>query len=105
MQAHRAWRGLCYRPISDWREGEAGRYIYIPGLVPHVMSVLSPPHVAKAIRHTPKIQRDVTAPGLIGRCNREVLAQQVRRDGQIMLRIGGGFELALLPAPQAQFPA
>ncbi|MFM0515429.1 hypothetical protein, partial [Paraburkholderia sp. RL17-373-BIF-A] len=46
-------RGLCYRPISVWREGEAGRYIYVPGVVPYVMSVLSPPRVEKAIRHTP----------------------------------------------------
>ncbi len=52
MQAHRAERGLCYRPISEWRKGEAGRYIYIPGSVPYVMSVLTPPRVTIANRHT-----------------------------------------------------
>lgn len=52
MQAHRAERGLCYRPISVWHKGEAGRYIYIPGTVPYVMSVLIPFRVTIASCHT-----------------------------------------------------
>ena len=100
MKAHRTWRGLCYGAISKWREGEAGRYIYIPGSKPYVISVLSPPRVAKAIRHNHKIQGDVTHPGLVGSARVDAPCEHVVADQQRVAAVGGVHELA--PPQRAQ---
>jgi hypothetical protein len=44
---------------------------------------------------------NVSHPGFVRPRWQERLVQQVRRDLQVMPRIGGGLELALLPAAQA----
>src|SRR5687767_4348865 len=44
---------------------------------------------------------DIGAPLLIGALGREVLAEQVRRDRQAVMTVGGALETALLPGLQA----